>query len=111
LTSKMAGILARRCFSTSARRFGGVGADHATHVANAKKWKMLTFFGAIPVVVLVGIYVYLDVSAEHGHHERKPYVPYEYLRIRTKRFPWGDNSLFHNPAVQVGPNGVFEDEE
>nr|CAI5865651.1 unnamed protein product [Callosobruchus analis] len=34
------------------------------------------------------------------------------MRMRSKRFPWGDGqkSLFHNPKVNALPDG-YEDEE
>ena len=48
------------------------------------------------------------VESEHAkHHEHVleehdglPERPdYEYLNIKTKRFPWGQQSLFFNPKV------------
>lgn len=73
-------------------------------------WKRLTFFVAFPSIVLGMVNVYLAHQDEH-EHERPPFVKYDHLRIRTKRFPWGDGnkSLFHNPHVNALPDG-YEDE-
>jgi len=32
---------------------------------------------------------------EHPHQ----FVKYEYVNIRQKNYPWGENTLFWNPAV------------
>ncbi|CAG9102804.1 hypothetical protein JYU34_005717 [Plutella xylostella] len=89
--------------SSHAATAGGHGGGH-------KLWKKLSFFVAFPAVGLGMVNAYL-AHQEHAHHERPPFVPYEYLRVRTKRFPWGDGqkSLFHNPHVNPLPNG-YEDE-
>jgi cytochrome c oxidase subunit 6a len=78
-----------------------------------KLWRNMSFFVAIPACILMAVRVYLEHQKEHEHpHPRPPFIPYEHLRIRTKRFPWGDgnHSLFHNPHANALPDG-YEDEE
>ncbi|CAG9786843.1 unnamed protein product [Diatraea saccharalis] len=89
-------------------------ARSSSHAASAgshgdwKLWKNLSLFVAMPAVGLGMLNAYLAHAEEH--HERPEFVPYEYLRVRTKRFPWGDGqkSLFHNPHVNALPSG-YED--
>ncbi|XP_052864301.1 cytochrome c oxidase subunit 6A1, mitochondrial-like [Anopheles cruzii] len=70
-----------------------------------KTWKNLTFFIALPAIGLCFLNVYLAHQEARG--PRPEFVPYEYLRIRNKRFPWGDGkkTLFHNPEVNALPDG------
>ncbi|OWR54511.1 cytochrome c oxidase subunit 6A1, mitochondrial [Danaus plexippus] len=88
----------------------------ASHAATAgghgggwQLWKRLSIFVAVPAIGLGMLNAYLAHQEEH--HERPPFVAFEYLRVRTKRFPWGDGqkTLFHNPHVNALPSG-YEDE-
>ncbi|XP_018319012.1 cytochrome c oxidase subunit 6A1, mitochondrial [Agrilus planipennis] len=87
----------------------GPSAVSGQHEGGYKMWKKLTFFVAFPAIVLCAV----NCVLEHNRHphERPPFVKYDHLRIRTKRFPWGDgqHSLFHNPHVNALPDG-YEDE-
>jgi len=67
---------------------------------------------AIPACIILSINVYLTHQKEHECKKRPEYIPYDYLNIRTKRFPWGDgnHSFFFNKHTQAGPNG-YEDED
>lgn len=71
-----------------------------------KIWKRLTFFVAFPACGLCLLNAYLGHKEDHAK-PRPEFIPYEYLRIRTKRFPWGDGnkSLFHNSHLNALPDG------
>merc|ERR1712136_545067 len=73
--------------------------------------KKLSFFVAFPGVALCMLNVYLGAMQEEVH--QVPFVPYEHMRLRSKRFPWGEGqkSLFHNPHVNALPDGYEHSEE
>ncbi|KAF7660565.1 hypothetical protein LDENG_00279800 [Lucifuga dentata] len=83
-------------------------ASHSSHEGGARTWKVLSFVVALPGVAVCIVNAYMKAQA----HSHKPpeFVPYEHLRIRTKKFPWGDgnHTLFHNPHTNPLPDG-FED--
>ncbi|CAH1638308.1 unnamed protein product [Spodoptera littoralis] len=85
--------------STHAATAGGHGGGY-------KLWKKMTFFVAFPAVGLGMLNAYL-AHQEHAHAEHPEFKPYDFMRIRSKRFPWGDGqkSLFHNPHVNALPSG------
>ncbi|KAI4497656.1 hypothetical protein M0802_007196 [Mischocyttarus mexicanus] len=70
-------------------------------------WRNLYLFVGLPATLLSVLNCYLYEKEEH---KRPEFIPYEHLRIRTKRFPWGDGqrSLFHNPHTNALPTG-YED--
>jgi cytochrome c oxidase subunit 6a len=74
-------------------------------------WKNLFFFVAMPAVGLCMLNAYLGHQADH-HKARPEFVKYEYLAMRTKKFPWGDgnHSLFHNPHANALPEGYETDD-
>lgn len=65
-------------------------------------------------LLVIGGLTYCNIYCKHQPPEQEPFVKWEYMRIRTKRFPWGDGdkSLFHNPHTNPLPDGyeVIEDE-
>ncbi|CAG7835215.1 unnamed protein product [Allacma fusca] len=79
-------------------------------------WKGITYFVCLPTIVVLTVKTFMpdpNVNEEcKTHHERPKFVPYEYMRVRTKRFPWGDgnHSFFHNPKLNALPDG-YEDED
>ncbi|KAJ8919259.1 hypothetical protein NQ315_003842 [Exocentrus adspersus] len=74
-----------------------------------KIYKLLTFVVGLPAILTVASMIFIK-KRSHECEERPEFVPYEYLRRRTKRFPWGDGnkSFFHNPAVNALPDGYEE---
>ncbi|GAB6033444.1 hypothetical protein CHUAL_013329 [Chamberlinius hualienensis] len=72
-----------------------------------KMWRNLTFLVAVPGVLVCMLNAYLKELEHLKHPHRAAFVPYEHLRIRNKKFPWGDgnHSLFHNPEKNALPNG------
>ncbi|XP_030387665.1 cytochrome c oxidase subunit 6A2, mitochondrial [Scaptodrosophila lebanonensis] len=67
-------------------------------------WKRLTFLVAAPAICLCMVNVF---AFRNGEQKRQPFVKYEHLRRRTKRFPWGDGekSFFHNRETNALPDG------
>ncbi|KAM4597738.1 cytochrome c oxidase subunit 6A2, mitochondrial [Polymixia lowei] len=80
-------------------------ASHSSHEGGAKTWKILTFVLAVPGVAVCMANAYMKMYA-HSHGQ-PDFVAYQHLRVRSKRFPWGDgnHSLFHNPHTNALPDG------
>ncbi|XP_030592033.1 cytochrome c oxidase subunit 6A2, mitochondrial [Archocentrus centrarchus] len=80
-------------------------ASHSSKEGGAKTWKMLTIVLAIPGVGVCMANAYMKARAHS--HEQLEFVPYHHLRIRTKKFPWGDgnHTLFHNSHTNPLPEG------
>uniref|UniRef100_A0A4W5QTM6 Cytochrome c oxidase subunit n=1 Tax=Hucho hucho TaxID=62062 RepID=A0A4W5QTM6_9TELE len=76
-------------------------AAHSHGEQTARTWKILSFVVALPGVAVCMLNMYLKMQQHAAHHVEPEFVPYSHLRIRSKRFPWGDGnkSLFHNPEV------------
>jgi len=99
-----------RGFSTAAPA-PAAAAPHAEHAGGIRLWKILSFSVAIPGVLLCYANARTKEAEHHQHHVRPEFLPYDHLRRRTKKFPWGDgnHSLFHNPETNPLPTG-YEDE-
>lgn len=82
-----------------------------SHLGSYKVYKSTFFLVALPTILALTVFNYLRSKNEECD-DREPFVKYEYLRRRTKRFPWGDGSksFFHNPKVNPLPDG-YEDEQ
>ncbi|WVQ85272.1 hypothetical protein IAT38_007437 [Cryptococcus sp. DSM 104549] len=73
-------------------------------------WRKISFFVCLPGVLVGAIWTYKVEAAhaehfEHIKHENGGELPekpvYEYMNVRVKPFPWGHQSLFFNPEVNV----------
>lgn len=112
ISTSLVSAVTKRYLSSSAARYGksvvqGPSAVSGGHEGGYKLWRNLTLFVAFPAIALCGLNCYMS----HEHHaERPPWVKYEYLAIRHKRYPWGtgDKSFFHNPHLNALSDG-YED--
>lgn len=86
--------------------------SHAEHKPNPEFWKKVFLYVACPAIALAGLNTYFLEMEHYEHYHRPEFVPYEYLRIRNRRLPWGDgnHSLFHNPKTNPLPDGWEEPE-
>ncbi|CAI5651032.1 cytochrome c oxidase subunit 6A, mitochondrial [Oreochromis aureus] len=96
-------VLLRSSLTQTRRQLSAAAAGHGEQ--SGKTWKILTFVVALPGVGVCMLNTFL--KEQHHSHEQPEFVPYTHLRIRSKRFPWGDGnkSLFHNPHVNALPDG------
>ncbi|EYC41436.1 hypothetical protein Y032_0569g82 [Ancylostoma ceylanicum] len=80
-------------------------------VAAKQTWKKIFYWASIPCLAMTMYAAYKD-HAHHMSHERPDYVPYAFLNVRNKPFPWGDgnHSLFHNKSEQYVPGVGFEED-
>ncbi|CAH1117267.1 unnamed protein product [Phaedon cochleariae] len=87
------------------------GIPPPSHVGGYKIYKTLFFVVGLPLIALAMANCALRKQQRAECEERPPFVKYEYLRKRDKRYPWGDGvrSFFHNPKVNALPDG-YEDE-
>ncbi|KAF7284598.1 cytochrome c oxidase subunit 6A2, mitochondrial-like [Rhynchophorus ferrugineus] len=99
----------KRFIQTSARRsvqVEGPSAVSGIHEGGYKLWQKLSIFVALPSIALCAVNCYL-AHQQHAGHSRPEFVKYEYLAVRTKRFPWrdGNHGLIHNPHTNALPTG------
>ena len=76
-----------------------------------QKWRTAFFLGAIPCIIAAHFSAFVFVDADA--HKRPEFKPYEYMRTRNKKFPWGDgnHTLLHNPHTNALPDGYETEEE
>lgn len=106
--SAMRYLSSSQVLAAAAKPLRGPSAVSGGHEGGYKMWKNLSFFVAFPAIGLCMANCYMEHQKEHhGHPE---FVAYEHLRVRNKRFPWGEGqkSLFHNPHVNALPSGYEE---
>uniref|UniRef100_A0A3Q4B7E9 Cytochrome c oxidase subunit n=1 Tax=Mola mola TaxID=94237 RepID=A0A3Q4B7E9_MOLML len=96
---RLSQMLVRSAVTQSRRQLSAAAAGHA------KTWKILTFVLALPGVAVCMLNTFLK-EQQHSH-EQPEFVPYSHLRIRSKKFPWGDGTktLFHNAHLNPLPDG------
>merc|ERR1719273_2482488 len=100
-----------RKFSTSSSRMSA----HEVHPDEWKRWKGVFFFVGVPALVLGHFNALRPIffpREGEDPHARPDFVAYDYLRIRSKKFPWGDgnHSFFHNAHSNALPDGYEEEE-
>lgn len=96
----------------SMKRLMSTAAHEHKHEPNPEFWKKVFYFVSCPAIALGLVNTYFLEKEHYEHYHREKFIPYEHLRIRRKRFPWGDgnHSLFHNPKTNPLPEGWEDDE-
>ncbi len=106
--SKLYSKSSQNLFNYLIRR--SMASSHGKHEPNPQLWQKLFFLICIPAIGLSAVNTYLIEKEHHEHYHRPEFKTYEYMRFRTKPFPWGDGqrSLFHNPKYNALPDGWEE---
>ncbi|KAK7474425.1 hypothetical protein BaRGS_00034308 [Batillaria attramentaria] len=104
MASRLSTGLLRRYFSVQ-----GPSAVGGEHHGGAKRWKWLSLLVALPGVAICWVNAFV---LHTGHMEPPEFIAYPHLRLRSKKFPWGDgnHTLFHNPHMNALPDGYEEEE-
>lgn len=97
--------------ATAVRRFSAAGVHDVEKIKKTLSlWMKGTIFVAVPIFGISTFNVYL-VEKHHSQHPHRPeFIEYEYMRIRNRKFPWGDgmHTLFHNPKYNALPGVGYE---
>ncbi|KAG0263425.1 Cytochrome c oxidase subunit 6A, mitochondrial [Mortierella polycephala] len=69
-------------------------------------WRKISIYVCIPAVIAASANAYNlwakhQAHLEHQRHDGHEPVKYPYMRLRAKEFPWGDESLFFNPDINM----------
>lgn len=99
---------AKEFISKREHAFEHAGRAYKANISESTNlWRKITLFGCIPGSIVLGIYMY-QVESEHAHHhehvlEENDGLPerpdYEYVNIKRRAYPWGQQTLFFNPKV------------
>lgn len=102
----------QRVLTIAVRRFASEAKGAQDYAASEKLWRNLSLFVCLPAMIICTINSYIAEKEHHEHFQRPTFVKYDYLKIQTKKYPWGDGqrTLFHNPKVNALPTG-YEDEQ
>merc|ERR1712013_932673 len=74
------------------------------HGGGYETWKKGFFFAAIPIIILGHVNAF--GMADENAHAAPEFVPYDHLRLRSKKFPWGDgNHCVFSTAVDFCTTG------
>ncbi|KAF9975929.1 Cytochrome c oxidase subunit 6A, mitochondrial [Actinomortierella ambigua] len=70
---------------------------------SAETWRKISIFVCMPAIVAstANAYRLYAEHQEHMAHHPPEKIKYPYMRLRARAFPWGDDSLFFNPAVNM----------
>ncbi|TNY22853.1 cytochrome c oxidase, subunit VIa [Rhodotorula diobovata] len=72
-------------------------ADHAKH--SAELWRKITYYVAFPSII-IGFLNAKALADEHEKHLEHIKEENDFNK-REKAFPWGDNTPFFNPHVNI----------
>ncbi|RUS21319.1 cytochrome c oxidase, subunit VIa [Endogone sp. FLAS-F59071] len=77
--------------------------EHAR--ASSTTWRRISWFALIVVIPAASANAYnlAQKHFAHMHEHPRHWVQYEYINMRTKPYPWGENTIFWNPAVNGKP--------
>eukprot|EP00116_Pleurobrachia_bachei_P001304 sb/3461566/ len=66
-----------------------------------------TWIVMVPVTAVTAVNAYIQ-EMDHLSHGPPPYIPYDHLTQKTRRYPWGDGkrSLFFHPKYNAIPGEV-----
>ncbi|GAA6007214.1 hypothetical protein JCM10207_001548 [Rhodosporidiobolus poonsookiae] len=114
----VASAASRRAYSTAGPAIEGSGKEFMAHrkaveehaKGSAELWRKVTYYVAFPAVIIGTLNAKAladehEAHLEHIKHENGGELPerivYPYFNKREKDLPWGPNTPFFNPKVNI----------